>query len=777
MIGDTGFHSSAIGNLAKDIEGELSNKVGEDEKIKNIASTICKCIISFPTRVATYATLIGLISVKHYEVSCQIINSLHGSYPVYLEAQRWQEAITIIHLLSSLVNCNVIRPTALLSQFELLLEITSEENIPQARSDYYVYTVLSSLPYVASALTTRTPESEIDLGRFEQMLTTIETYLNNRSKEHLNVIRVWSSHESTVQMDYLDSLWVQIKNFQANNWNEVFLHRPYNDKDYKDSMNSNLIPQNSPTIQIPAHSPKYLYPSPKIVLRLFEDDVAEGHKQIPGSDKIERFCIENHIRSIIDEVPKDPRVCLRHLSNFYHSSRLPTKHLLVETLLGELFTLPHPKHDEILYQTLLHEFTKMYNHSTNNDEVKFNCDVIVNGAVKTLYENLDTMNVTCVDRFISWFSFHLNNTEFIYPWQTWSDATEKDKTSPKALFVQNVLDRCVRFSFRRKIGTLVSASLSNLMPPEAKVEYKPVNADCKKASELHETITRLIYDKADAKMISETLNILIDGAQVSEDFVLVEEKPLDKLLKIDIFTAVIFEIGGQRSLTHLSSAIGKYKNVFKALTKVELGQIQLLQTMHSCLETHPQLQIILVDKFLKANLIEAKEVCSWIFSDTMKPFYLKSYPWEILNNVIRYTSKVIDKLLAQKEANELKKVVVKIERGQTPPNDEEDVEMEPENGSISESLGLDEEIEKARSSYRSLIIQVFKMFANILGDHIREREQSNVSFMDNRFQIMTGRMQQVYYNHYEYIRSVYPEIKAIIDGIPSIGNSIINLNQ
>lgn len=748
-LGDTGSRNVDIGILAKDIDADLANKVGEEEKIKFITSKICKCVVAFPTRIATYSTLIGLISVKHYNVSCQIINTLHASYPVYLEAQKWREALTIIHLLSSLVNCKVIRPSALLSQFELLLEITAEDNIPQARSDYYVYTVLSSLPYVALELSTQTEAQEA----FERTLNTIETYLSKRSKAHLNAIKVWLSDDSTIQMDYLDSLWVQTKNFRANNWNEAFLHRPYNDKDYKDTMASSLIPQNSPTIQIPAHSSEYRYPIPRIVFRVFEDDVTEGNKSIPGLDKIERFCIESYIRNIIDELSDEPRDCARHLSHMYRSDQLPIKHILIETILGELFTLPEPKHPEIFYHSLLYELSKIFHPFKNPEELKFNYDFVLNEAVKVLYDNLDTMNITCFSRFTEWFSFHLNNTEFIFPWQFWSDSTGMEKTSPKALFVQAILDHCVRFSFHKKVSTLVSEFLSDLMPAVVGVKYQPIFADNPKAEELDATIDKLILGKADGKVISEVLNLKIDGVEMPEDFMLREEKHSEKLLKIDIFTAAILT-KASKSLTHLSSAIGKYRNVFKALTRVENGQVQLLQTMHSCLESHPQLQVILVDKLLKADLIEAKEVCDWIFSDSMKPHHMKSYPFELLNNTIHRTLQFEKNLIMEKESKS----------GEGGGDDEEngqaDIVMKSE-----ENPELDERIVKARNNTRDLILKVFKMFANRLS------KENNVNNW------VTGRMQQVYYKHYSSILDLYDEIKTIIDDTPSIGNSIINLGE
>jgi hypothetical protein len=804
LLGETGSRNVEIGNLARDIDAEL-NRGHDDDKIKQLTTKICRCIVSFPTRIGVYATLIGLISTKHYNVAIQIINTLHASYPVYLEAQSWQEALTIIQLLSSLINCQIIRPSALLSQYEFLLESTLEDNIPQVRSDYFVYTVLSCLPYVAQELATNVETQE----NFEKMLNTIEVYLAKRSKDHLNVIRVWTSDDSTIQMDYLDSLWVQVKNFRANGWNETFLRKPYVEKEYKETFVANVLPMNSPTFQLPAHNSKTVYPSPRIVFRVFEDDAAEGDLQIPGSDKIERFCIENHIRAIIDEVSSDLKACSRHLRNMFRSEQLPMKHLLIETILGELFVLPRPKHDEILYHTLLYEFTKIFQgdlraaiNSKSVDEQKNNYDIILNEAVKVLYDNLETMNTTCFTRFVHWFSFHLNNYKFVYPWQAWQDATCKEVSSPKAVFVRDILDRCVRFSFHKKINTLVEAHIANLMPPEASVQYKPVFADNPNAEEMAAKVKKLIIEKADAKTICQTLNIVIDNVELPEDFVLQDEKLSDKLLKVDIFTAVILDIAS-KSLTHLSSAIGKFRNVFKSLTKVPQGQIQLLQTMHSCLETHPQLQVILVDKLLKAELVDSMEVCNWVFSEPMKPHHMKSFLWEILNNTIIRQKLAIDRYVAERDkpkeqnsvknghndsstttSKETKKEDGDDEGGSTPnhegPTDIDMVSSQSQSNNEEarkEQELLDNKIEEARFAYKQLVLHTFRLFANVLDDHINTCAKFNASYMNATYRWLTGRMQEFYYTHIDSILVYFDEIKAIVEKTPSIGSMIINLNQ
>lgn len=764
-IGETGFRNVDIGSLAKDIDIDLAVRGGEEEKIKTIISQICKCIVSFPTRVATYSTLVSLISAKHYQVSRQVIDILHASYTLYLQAQKWQEALTIMHFLSHLVNCKVTLPSALLAQFELLLEVTLEDNIPQVRSDYYVYTVLSSLPLVAFELFTHNQEL------FEQILSTIESYLSKRSKDHLNTTRVWLSDDSTIQMDYLDSLWVQTKNFKANNWSETFIHRPYNEKEYKD-IALTLIAQDSPKSQIPPHSPDYVYPAPRIVFRIFEDDVTEANQLIHGSDKIERFCIENHIRNIIDEIPDERMTCSRHLSHMHLNEQLPMKHILIETILGEIFTLPNPKHPQVCYQALLYELSKVYNPASTAENMKSNYDVVMNGAVKILFENLDTMNITCLSRFVEWFSFHLNNTNFVFPWQSWKDATFKDKESPKAVFVREVLERCVRFTFHKKIDSLVNPVLSSLMPDEPQAKCMPVFADNPKFEELAGLVTKLITQKQDLPTIAEALNIQIAGVKMPDDHILREEKHFDKLLKIDVFVSVILNLVANKSLTHLTTAFGKYMNVMRALVGVENGQIQLLETIGSCLGTHTHTMTILVDKLTKAELVQAKTVCTWIFSDKMKADHLKPFLWEILNNAVYRSSLVLERLNKSKE--DMNVTQVKTEKlDEEEKADGSDVEMRP----VDAKGELDAKIEKADAAYQELIFHIFEMFSNILGSHIKECETASKSYMDNWFRWIVGRMQQVYNKQYSQMQKHYDKIKSIIDGTPSIGNAITNLNQ
>lgn len=752
-----------ISKIFTEITRTLLDKAREDETIKSITSKICQCIVSFPTRVPSYATLIGLISTKNYNVSSQIINTLLESYPVYLEAQKWQEAMTIFHTIAYLVNCKVIQPNALLEQFDALIEAAQEEGIPQVRSDYFVYTILSSLPYVALELSTQGEQ----LNNFEKILSTIETYLDNRSRAHLPNIQVWKTENSTSQMDYLDSLWVQIKNFRANGWIEGYLIRPHQEKEISDHLTTNLITHQSTKFQIPAHSDNNIYPNPRVVLRFFEDDATDMDIPIPGSDKIERFCIENIIRHLIDELDGHNGDLARRLKGMSHNEdKFSIKHVVIETLLGEMFTIPRPKYDEFLYQTLIYDVSKCYDVRTKPEELKFNFGYMIHQAVQILYDNIDTMNVSCIDRFVKWFSLYLNDTSFVYPWQTWSGIVNKDPDSPQTLFVKSILHHCIRFSFHKMVETIVSKHLPDMLPPEPKVTFQP-SIEAGNNETLAETYKRMITTKQDPPEVCRILNIKMDGVQLPDDFELLEEKPFEKLSKIDIFFATLLNLGA-RSISHLSSGIGKYKSAIKALIEdIEGGQIQLLKTAHSCLQNHPQLLIILVEKLFKAELVNEPNICEWIFSELKEDGLPKIHLYEILFNTYRRISVKFHILGA--EARSQAKASLAEKAKDTDDADDIEMKMEQTDEPVVDQTNneFERSLQAAKVDFINQLLGVMSRFADLLLEHSRNNQSIGREIMDNSFRLKIGKMQQFYFAYYELLSLKQKDISACFEQLPN----------
>lgn len=770
-----------ITRLAIDIANVLSNKDHEDDNIKLITTKICQCIVSFPSRIPTYSTLISLISTKHYNVSSQIVETLHSSYTQYFEAQRWQEALTIFQTLAYLVNCRVIQPHALLTQFEHFIDLSQEEGIPQKRSDYLIYSILSSLPFAGLVLSDQTEQP----NNFDKILSSLEVYLDKRDKSHVEKLRVWQTSDATSQMDYLDSLWIQIKNFRSNGWNESLIYRPYNEKEVNDQLTCNLIHHNMTNLQVPPHSDNYQYPLPKIVLRIFEDDAADINTTIPGADKIERFFLENHIRNIIDELSSNSMDCGRLLGYMSHEAIFSIKHVLIETILAELFTIPKPKHDEIVYQSILFDVSKTFLPNTNRDQVKFNFGSIMHQAVLTIYENIETMNVACLDRFINCFSLYLNDTNFIYPWQTWSDVIQKEPHNLKTVFVKMILEHCVRFSFHKKVETMVKDHLSTLMPPEPKVTFSPTSMSENDIETIAETYKRMITTKQELPDVCKTLNIKIDGVNLSDDFELQDEKPSEKLLKIDVFFAILLNLGS-RSVAHLSSGIGKYKSAILALiSDTPDGQMQLLKTASSCLDSHPQLMVILFEKLHKAEFVDASLICDWIFSHLKAETRHKHHVYDILLNTMNRLSTEISKLHREKKEFKPSEGVGKDASGSAdvlnnPTGDDVEMKPEPTEGesqpsNLNNKPDIDSKIREKETKFVQLSLEIFRKFTELLTDHIQNCQASGVPHQDSSFSLKLGKMQQFYFQFIELLYPAYNKISNIISSCPPIASSIPDL--
>lgn len=181
--------------------------------------------------------------------------------------------------------------TSLVLLLETLVDVTMEDNIPQARSDFYIFTVLSALPWVGHELNDKKEKA------LEQLLNTIESYISKRSKVHSS-LRVWFSDTPHPQEEYLDSLWAQITKLKGDKW--IVRHLP-NYIDSFDSILSEALQHNLPTISIPPHEPSTVYPYPRVVFRFFDyTDCADG-PVLPGSHSIERFLVEDSLREILDQ--------------------------------------------------------------------------------------------------------------------------------------------------------------------------------------------------------------------------------------------------------------------------------------------------------------------------------------------------------------------------------------------------------------------------------------------------------------------------------------------
>ncbi len=82
------------------------------------------------------------------------------------------------------------------------------------------------------------------------------------------------------------------------------------------------------------------------------------------------------------------------------------------------------------------------------------------------------MNCACVDRFASWFAYHLSNFQFRWSWDDWSNALTLDPLHPKPKFIREALLRCMRLSYHLQVIESVPDSFHEFAPEMPSPENK-----------------------------------------------------------------------------------------------------------------------------------------------------------------------------------------------------------------------------------------------------------------------------------------------------------------
>lgn len=688
-----------------------------------------------PEKTCIYSTVIGLINVSNHSLGGEIVEFLVQSLKENLRKCEWEKARLLIRLFADLVNANVVSPGSLLNLFENLIDVMLDDNIPQVRSDYYVFTVLSALPFVGRKLS---KEKESDL---DSLLNTIETYMPKRSKAHLSGIKVWSSDSPHPQEEYLDCLWSQIQRLKQDKWNERHINRVY--LSFETKLEEGLQ-HNVPQIIPPPHEANFIYPMPRSVFRLFDyTDCPEGSALLPGVHAIERFLVEESILNTINLFYYDRKDCARSIMAFPGAHKLPYEYMVIEVILGELFKLPTPTHLEIFYGSLLLELCKLQPQTIPQ--------VLAQG-VELLFDRIGTMNGICNDRMASWFAYHLSNFQFRWNWSDWESAVKLDPLHPKVKFIKESLVRCMRLSYHGKVMDIVTDTFHPLCPPDpAPVnKYAPM-VDTKEGKVYNALQVEFQNRSGDSMALLSGLGDADGGEEVSP------------VLKVDVYVNSLLNFSS-KSFSHLFAALGR--SVFKLSTDLVIiffgcnrcrSQLQALCSTLECQEqllrsffdvwgSHQQLLIVAIQKLLKADVITAESVANWIFSDAMSSEISKSYVWEILHETIARKKRSIKALNSDlvKEKSKLAKYQggdVKgddgMDSGNGQADDDDDVPSE------EKIERMEERLDNMVAALKNLMIFVLTKCVTMITGHISRCESDGKPFKDYWFRWSIYRLQSV----------------------------------
>ncbi|KAK3584715.1 hypothetical protein CHS0354_036492 [Potamilus streckersoni] len=719
---------SNLEGLASVLEADLPNY---KQKILKI---LLECVIKLPEKLTVYTTLVGLLNAKNYNCGGEFVELLVRHLKEALKTGEYESALTMVRFLADLVNCHVIVAGSLLAMFDNFIEVTLEDSIPQVRSDWYVYAVLSALPWVGRELYEK-KETE-----FNKMHLSIDSYISKRQKIHAPALRVWTTDHPHPQEEYLDCLWAQIVNLKNNKWQEKHILRPYL---AFDGVLCEALQHALPQIIPPSHNEETNYPLPRVIFRMFDyTDVPEG-PVLPGSHAIERYLIEDHLNRIIHSTYLERKDCAAALLSFPSKNKIPLNYMIVEVMFGQLFQLPEPPYLEIFYGSELIELCKLQPGSMPQ---------VLAQATEMLYERLDTMNVSCIERFANWFSYHLSNFQFRWSWEDWSACTLVDRELPKPKFVQEVFIKCMRLSYHQRIKDTVPESFTSLIPekPNAYFKYEMEGAGSLPGTMIAHQLMQAIKSKCTPE---EAVAIIKDLPNpLSDD----DNEPNYHPLRIDVFTSTLLYLGS-KSFSHSFAAIAKFHFVLKMLSDSEEAQIHLLRTLFEVWKTHEQMMVVLIDKLLKTQIVDCSAVASWLFSNEMSTEFTKFYVWEIMHSTIKKMSKHVEKL--QKEAEEARD---RLEAARRRMADGLDYDEDEEMPSEEKVERMEEKLEIVQNQQKRLFLIIFQRFIMILTDHLSRCESKGHDYNTPWYKWVIERLQQAFLLHHELVFKYIQTLESLL---------------
>lgn len=727
---------SNLEGLAGVLEADLPNY---KSKILRILCAVARLL---PEKLTVYTTLVGLLNARNYNFGGEFVEAMVRQLKEALKGNAYNEAVFLVRFLSDLVNCHVIAAPSMVAMFENFVSVTQEEDIPQVRSDWYVYAVLTSLPWVGKELYEK---KDVEM---ERILSLIDSYLKRRHKTHVPMLQVWTADKPHLQEEYLDCIWAQIQKLKKDRWQERHILRPYL---AFDSVLCEALQHNLPPFTPPPHTEDSQYPVPKVVFRMFDYTDAPEGPVMPGSHSAERFVIEENLHCIIRSHWKERKTCAAQLLSYPGKSKIPLNYHIVEVVFSELFQLPLSPQVEVMYTSLLIELCKLQPGSLPQ---------VLAQATEMLYMRLDTMNTSCIIRFINWFSHHLSNFQFRWSWEDWSDClAEDDLDKPKPKFVKEVLEKCMRLSYHQRIVEIVPSTFAALLPSNPICIYK--FGDESNSSIPGYTVavnlTNAIKNKATNEELMNILKEIPNPNQDDDDDEGVGFNPL----KIDVFLQTLLHLAS-KSFSHSFSALAKFHEIIKALAESEEGKLHVLRVMYEAWKNHPQMLSVLVDKMIRTQIVNCAAVANWIFSTELSGDFIRCYVWEILHSTIRKMNKHVQKI--QKELEEAKgRLEKQHKRKESDDEEEDDRNSDEEDGPLEEQIErLQEKVESAQSEQKNLFLVIFQRFIMILTEHLVRCETAGTDFNTPWYKNCTERLQQIFLQHHSIIQQYMVTLENLL---------------
>ncbi|WCJ36842.1 Nuclear cap-binding protein subunit 1 [Euphorbia peplus] len=619
----------------------------------DILSFLLQCAEQLPHKSPLYGTMVGLLNLEDENYVRKFLENTQSNFQAALDSGDCDKIRVLMRFLTAMMCSKVIQPASLVVVFQTLLSsaattVDEEKGNPswQARGDFYVACILSCLPWGASELFEQVPEE------IESLMVGLEAYLSIRKHNSDTGLYYFedddASAKGSTEKDFLEDLWGRIQVLSGNGWKLDSVPRPHL------SFEAQLVagnshefgPINAPEQPEPLsqnsgviygkqkHDAELKYPQRIRRLNIFPATKTEDMQPI------DRFIVEEYLLDVLLFLNGCRKECASYMVGLPVSFRY--EYLMAETIFSQLLLLPQPPFKPIYYTLVIMDLCKALPGAF---------PAVVAGAVRALFEKIADLDMECRSRLILWFSHHLSNFQFIWPWEEWAYVLDLPKWAPQRVFVQEVLEREVRLSYWDKVKQSIenTPALEELLPPKGTPNFK---------YSVEEGIERTEQHGLSAELISK-----VKGRQTAREIISWVEESIfphhDWEIALSVVVQTFLDVGS-KSFTHLMTVLERYGQVFARMCPDHDKQVMLIAEIGSYWMNNGQMTAIAIDRMMGYRLISNLAIVRWVFSPAnVELFHTSDRPWEVLRNAISKTYNRISDL--RKEISSLKKSVASAE--------------------------------------------------------------------------------------------------------------------
>lgn len=624
---------------------------------------LLQCAEQLPHKIPLYGTLVGLLNLENEEFVAKLVENAQINLQDALETGKCNRIRILMRFLTVLMCSKVIQPSALVVIFECLLSsaattVDEEKGIPswQARADFYITCILSCLPWGGAELVEQVPEE------IERVMVGVEAYLSIRKRVSDAGFSVFEDIEETNnavnEKDFLEDLWSRVQDLSSREWKLDSVPRPHLSFEAQlvAGKSHDLAPVSCPEQPGPSgvlsgiafgrqkHEAELKYPQRIRRLNIFPSNKTEDIQPI------DRFVVEEYLLDVLLFLNGCRKECTSYMVGLPVPFRY--EYLMAETIFSQLLLLPQPPFKPTYYTLVIIDLCKALPGAF---------PAVVAGAVRALFDKIADLDMDCRTRLILWFSHHLSNFQFIWPWEEWAHVLDLPKWAPQRVFVQEVLEREVRLSYWDKIKQSIenTPALEELLPPRGGPQFKYSAEDGTDPTE---------------RALSVELKDMVKGRKSAREMISWVEENVFPAHGFDITLRVVVQTLldiGSKSFTHLITVLERYGQVIAKICTDDDQQVKLISEVSSYWQNSAQMTAISIDRMMSYRLISNLAIVRWVFSSSnLDRFHVSDSPWEILRNAVSKTYNRISDL--RKEISSLERSVVLAEEAASRARDQLD---------------------------------------------------------------------------------------------------------